>query len=98
MSEAEDLLTIVVSGAQLSLLKKLDFPCSQDVLASAARIEEGIELTGSWSDFDSLAGWVAGEANDSSRRRPGGRRTELLHDLADEIEHALSCHGRGRPG
>jgi len=84
---AEHLLTIVVSGEQLALLKKLDFPCSQGVLASARPSDEGMELTGSWLDFDSLAGWVAGEANHTR----GRRKAELLHDIADQLEVELAA-------
>jgi hypothetical protein len=90
---AQPRLSLYVTGAQLALLKKHDFPCSQDVLASARETEEGIELSGSWLDFDSLAGWVAGEANYARRnRRP--RQTELLDDIADQLESALASSPR----
>ena len=86
-------LRIYVTGQQLALLKKHDFPCSERVLASARTTEEGIELTGSWVDFDMLAGFVAGEANYARRnRRP--RQTELLDDIADQLESALASHRR----
>ena len=53
----ERLLSICISGQQLALLKKLDYPCSEAVLASAALIDdEGYELTGSRVDFEMLAG------------------------------------------
>ena len=93
---AENQLSIVVTKQELELLKKLDFPCSEKVLASARYDEtgeEGYELTGSWNDFDSLAGWVAGEANYArSHRRP--RQRDLLDNIADQIECVLA--GRRR--
>ena len=80
-------LAICVSGAELALLKKLDFPCSESVLASATLIEdEGFELTGTKWEFESLAGWVAGEANHSRAKR----KAELLYNIADGLESALS--------
>lgn len=63
------------------------------MLASASLIEdEGYELTGSHADFESLAGWVAGEANHSR----AGRRRELLHDIADVVENALAARAFSR--
>jgi hypothetical protein len=86
-------ITIIVSAAELTLLEKLDFPCSQHVLATARRTERGIALEGSWADLDSLAGWVAGEANHARRkRRP--RQTELLDNIADQLEDVLAAHRR----
>jgi hypothetical protein len=95
MPRPDDTLTIMVSSHQLALLKKLDFPGSEGVLASAQETEEGFVLTGSRVAFDSLVGWVAGEANHARRnRRP--RQTELLDDIADELEAALASHRRRR--
>jgi hypothetical protein len=86
---ADRALTIVISDAEFALLKKHDFPCSEKVLASARRTEEGLELSGSRNDFDSLAGWVAGEANYARKnRRP--RQTDLLDSVADQLEEALA--------
>ena len=82
-------LRIYISTAELALLKKLDFPCSEKVLASATPTEDGIELTGSKLDFDSLVGWVAGEANDADRRR-ATRKAALLSHIFEELEAALS--------
>jgi len=81
-------LAIYISGPALELLKKLDYPGSTDVLASATSMEEGIELTGSTYEFESLAGWVAGEANHADRR--ARRKIELLYDICDELESALA--------
>jgi hypothetical protein len=88
-SDPEDPITIVVSGAELALLKKLDFPCSQGVLATASRDMEGIALHGSRADLASLAGWVAGEANHARR---GTRRSELLDSLSEQLEDVLTTY------
>ena len=79
-------LSTCISGQQLALLKKLDYPCSQRVLASATLIEdEGFEITGSRYDFETLAGFVAGDANHG---RPG-RRRDHLYDIAEALESVL---------
>lgn len=90
-TESEDSITIVVSSAELALLKKLDFPCSQGVLATAHPGIEGIALHGSRAHLSSLAGWVAGEANHS---RPGTRRAELLYSLSEQLEDVLTVYWR----
>lgn len=83
----ERLLSICVSPAQLKLLKKLDYPGSQDVLASAVDLDdEGFELQGTRVDFEMLAGFVAGDANHT---RPS-RKQEQLHDIAEALESALA--------
>jgi hypothetical protein len=53
---SERVLAIYVSSTELALLKKLDFPCSEHVLATATLTDEGIELTGNRREFESLAG------------------------------------------
>lgn len=88
-TEPEDPITIVVSSAELALLKKLDFPCSEDVLATASPDMEGIALHGSRADMASLAGWVAGEANHARR---GTRRSELLDSLSEQLEDVLTVY------
>ena len=85
----EEPITIVVSRAELALLKKLDFPCSQKVLASASPDMEGIAMQGTRADLESLAGWVAGEANHA---RPGTRRPELLYSLSEQLEGVLTTY------
>lgn len=94
MSTAPRLLSTCISEEALALLKKLDYPCSESVLASAVLIEdEGVvELTGSRSDFESLAGWVAGDANHEDRRRK--RRLALLYEISDALEGALEAAAR----
>ncbi|MHB8874829.1 MAG: hypothetical protein ACYC8T_14160 [Myxococcaceae bacterium] len=47
--------------------------------------DEGFELTGSRWDFETLAGFVAGDANHG---RPG-RRRDQLHDIAEALESVL---------
>lgn len=91
---AERPLSIVVSDDELALLKKLSFPCSEEVLASAEKIEdEGNELFGTWSEFDMLVGFVAAEANYARKhRRP--RQTALLDSIADELEAELAFYRR----
>lgn len=84
-------ITIVVSRAELALLRKLDFPCLQDVLATARPGMEGIALHGSRAHLSDLAGWVVGEANHA---RPGNRRAELLDSLAEQLEDALLTYCR----
>jgi hypothetical protein len=90
-AQPEDPITIVVSSAELALLKKLDFPCSEHVLATARPDIEGIALHGSRADLSSLAGWVAGEANHA---RPGTRRSDLLYCLAEQLEDVLVTYVR----
>jgi hypothetical protein len=85
-------ITISAPGAGLDLLKLLDFPCCDAVLASARRTEHGYVLTGSWADFDSLAGWVTGEANHARSRRRADE-ADLLDHIADQLEDALASRG-----
>jgi hypothetical protein len=91
LTQPEEPITIIVSSAELALLKKLDFPCSQGVLATARPDMEGIALDGSWADFESLAGWVAGEANHARRNRRS-RQTALLDSIADQLEDVLATY------
>ena len=46
----------------------------------------GIRLTGGRLDMDSLAGWVAGEANHAVKKR----RTRVAR-IFNEIANALEC-------
>jgi hypothetical protein len=86
-------LSICISGQHLALLKKLDYPCSEGILASATLIEdEGFELTGSRDRFETLAGFVAGDANHSR----AGRRRDLLYDISEAIERALEARALSR--
>jgi hypothetical protein len=85
-------VTLSAHGSAVDLLKLLDFPCCGAVLASARRTEQGYVLTGSWADFDSLAGWVAGEAN-HARSRLRADEADLLDRIADQLEDALASRG-----
>ena len=99
-TKSEEPITIVVSSAELALLKKLDFPCSQEVLATASPGLEGIALHGSRADLASLAGWVAGEANHARRgpapRQPlGAARGRPHHPSLKSVQRMLEA-GRDR--
>src|SRR5436305_1609231 len=95
MSDVDE-LRACISEEALALLKKLDYPCSEELLASAVSIEdEGVvELTGSRYDFESLAGFVAGDANHEDRRRK--RRLALLNEISEAFESALYASARAR--
>lgn len=91
--DAQRSLSICIPEQQLALLKKLDYPCSEAVLASAALIEdEGIELTGSRDEFERLAAFVAGDANHESP----GRRRDQLYGIALALESALAARAYAR--
>ena len=86
-------LSTCISGEQLALLKKLDYPCSEAILASATLIEdEGFELSGNRYAFETLAGFVAGDANHSR----AGRRRDQLYDIAEALESALAARAYAR--
>lgn len=93
MRKNEKELAIYLSADALALLRKLDYPGSERVLASARPTDEGIELTGSESELERLAGWVAGDANHADRR--ARRKLALLYDISEELEAALSACGGG---
>ena len=89
MSSDPETIAVLVSPEELALLKKLDFPCSEEVLNTARHTDEGIELVGSRFALDDLVGWVAGEAN-YCRKNNRPRQTRLLDSIADNLEAALS--------
>ncbi len=89
----ERMLRIYISHDGLELLRRLDYPCSEAVLASARRIkgleDEGVdfELSGSRSDLEMLAGFVASDANHAE---PGEERdAALLYAISDTLESVL---------
>ena len=93
MPRADNRLSVSVSREELALLRKLSFPGFDEVLATATETDLGIELRGSRAEFDDLAGWVAGEANDArTHRRP--RQRDLLDNIADELESTLAAYHR----
>ena len=89
-SEDAELLEVYVTEEQLALLRKLDFPGTEETLAKPVLGEEGLCLRMSRRDLEDFVGWVAGEANHERKKR----RAEMLHDIADEMEAAL---GKGSP-
>lgn len=80
-----ELLTVHVTEAQLELLRKLDFPGTQEILATPVQGEEGLHLQVTRAALEDLAGWVAGQANHERSKR----RAALLHHAADAMEFAL---------
>ncbi|MBN1335054.1 MAG: hypothetical protein JXB39_03740 [Deltaproteobacteria bacterium] len=91
--DAHETITVYISVEGLALLRQHNFPCSDVVLATATATKDGIRLTGMRFEIESLAGWVAGEANDSRKKRRT-RKTCILDEVADELETAL-VHGSG---
>lgn len=89
MSNAnERRLAICIGGPELALLKKMDYPCSESVLASATLIEdEGFELTGTKAEFETMAGFAAGDANHCRAKR----KQALLYNICEALESALGC-------
>ena len=96
MSDVDE-LRACISEEALALLKKLDYPCSEELLASAVSIEdEGVvELTGSRYDFESLAGFVAGDANheDRRRKRPADLHCRRRPGSSPQTAAAIQRHG-----
>ena len=89
----ERTLHIYISNEGHALLRRRDYPCSEEVLASAKRIkgleDEGIdfELRGSYSDLEMLAGFVASDANHAE---PGEERdAALLYAISEALESVL---------
>jgi hypothetical protein len=80
------LLTVAVTAKQLELLRKFDYPLSQELVGSARPTDEGFRLRGTRVDVESLVGWVAGEANHAR----DAAMAVLLNDLADELEAVLA--------
>ena len=69
-----------------SLLRKFDYPLSQELVGSARPTGEGFRLRGTRVDVESLVGWVAGDANHAR----DAAMALLLNDLADELEAVLA--------
>lgn len=82
-----------LSEPALELLRRMDYPCSECVLASAKRVkgleDEGIAfvLSGTYDDLEMLAGFVA----DVNHAEPGddARTVALLYDIAESLESVL---------
>lgn len=84
-------ITAELTEDELLLLRKLDFPCTEEILDDAQLTRYGYEISGTVVDFESLAGWLASEANHS----PDESRAFILNDIADGIEAALSRRHSG---
>ena len=82
----EEMLEVHVTEEQLELLRKLDFPCTAEILARPVLGEEGLFLRVTRRGLEALVGWVAFEANHA--RKKG--RAAMLHDIADAMEAALA--------
>jgi hypothetical protein len=80
-----ELLEVHVTEEQLELLRKLDFPGTEEILAKPIVGEEGLFVRMSRMALEDFVGWVAGEANHERKKR----RAEMLNDIADEMESAL---------
>ena len=86
--DSHETIIAFVTDEGLALLREHNFPCSESVLATATVTEDGIRLTGKRFEIESLAGWVAGEAN-YSRKKRRTRKTRIFDEVADELESAL---------
>lgn len=79
------MVTVVVTGEGLALLREARFPCSEAVIATAVERDYGIELTGAGYEMESLAGWTAGEANHCDRKRRT-RKARIFSELWEVFE------------
>lgn len=84
----DEVLTITLTKREFALLQKHAFPGSENLLGAATPVDDGFEISGPARQFDSLVGWVAGEAN-ASRERRRKRATEDFDAIADKIEAEL---------
>lgn len=92
---SDDVRRFYLSKAALALLKRLDYPCSEEVLASARRVkggseDEGIdyELYGTRDELEQLAGFVAGDAN-HAQPDDDPRKVALLYAISEALESVL---------
>ncbi len=83
-----------LSKDALALLKRLDYPCSEKVLASAKRVkgveDEGIdfELAGTRDALEQLAGFVACDANHADAD-DDPRKIAHLYAISEALESVL---------
>lgn len=94
MPRALKRLSILVSDAGLALLQKHHFPGSDAVVAAAKVTKYGTKLSGTQQEFNSLAGWTAGEANHCRRERRFAE-AERWDAICDDLEAVLGS-GLGR--
>lgn len=95
--DSHETLTAYVTEEGLALLREFNFPCSESVLATATVTEDGIRLTGRRFEIESLAGWVAGEAN-HARKTQRTTKARIFSEVADELEAALGSGLAAWPG
>lgn len=81
-------LTAVIATAQLGLLREHDFPSCERIVAAARSAPDGVHLSGTRHELETLLGWVAGEANHLRRRRRT-RDAEVWDELADILDLVL---------
>lgn len=83
-----------LSQPALELLRRMDYPCSEAVLASAKRVKdaesegESFVLSGTYDDLEMLAGFVAGDVNHAEPDEDP-RKVALLEDISESLESVL---------
>jgi hypothetical protein len=83
-----------LSQPALELLRRMDYPCSEDVLASAKRVKGAdsdggaFVLSGTYGDLEMLAGFVAGDVN-HAEPDDDPRTVALLQDISESLESVL---------
>ncbi len=80
-----ELHDVYMTTPQLELLRKLNFPGTQEDLAHPVHREDGMCLPMTRPALEALVGWVAGQANHERSER----RAEMLNDIADDMEALL---------
>jgi hypothetical protein len=79
------LLELFLGDEEYQILCARNVPGAPEACLKATETDNGVVLTISRFALEDLVGWVAGEANHARR----GRRTELLHSIADAMEATL---------
>lgn len=83
-----------LSQPALELLRRMDYPCSEDVLASAKRVKDvdgeggAFVLSGTYDDLEMLAGFVASDVN-HAEPDDDPRTVALLADISESLESVL---------
>jgi hypothetical protein len=83
-----------LSQPALELLRRMDYPCSEAVLASAKRVKDAdsedgaFVLSGTYDDLEMLAGFVAGDVN-HAEPDDDPRTVALLKDISESLESVL---------
>jgi hypothetical protein len=84
----QEILFVTLTKAELEFLQKHAFPGCEELLATAAAVEGGFELSGTGLELEDLLGWVADEANHSREKRRK-RATEAFDAIADKLDAEL---------